>query len=214
LSVSRGFWTEQLALFVLESEGFEVLGRREKIVKGSSEIAEVDLVARKQGELYAVEVKSGKVSVTDVRQAYTNARLLGAKPLILARGFSDDSARALAEELGVQVILLPEYMHFVSPEELAELVEKALVSVLDRLLPAEPPELSEEEARVLEALARGGTFPEAARLAGMREDELGRALERLREKGLFMLGRSPSELRLQAKVLLLLRSLLRSRPAT
>jgi len=212
--VSRGFWTEQLALFVLESEGFEILGRREKIVRGSSEIAEVDLVARRQGELYAVEVKSGRVSVTDVRQAYTNAKLLGAKPLILARSFSDDAARALAEELGVQVILLPEYMHFVSPEELAELVEKALVSVLDRLLPAELPELGEEEARVLKALARGGTFSEAARLANMREDELGRAVERLREKGLLTLGRSPSELRLQAKVLLLLRSLLQGKPAT
>jgi Predicted endonuclease (RecB family) len=212
--VSRGFWTEQLALFVLESEGFEILGRREKIVRGSSEIAEVDLVARKQGELYAVEVKSGKVSVTDVRQAYTNAKLLGAKPLILARSFSDDAARALAEELGVQVILLPEYMHFVSPEELAELVEKALVSILDRLLPAGLPELSEEETRVLEALARGSTFSEAARLANMREDELGRAIERLRERGLLVHGRSSAELRLQAKVVLLLRSLLRERLAT
>ncbi len=211
--MSRGFWTEQLALFVLESEGFEILGRREKILKGSSEIGEVDLVARKQGELYAVEVKSGKVSVTDVRQAFTNAKLLGAKPLILARGFSDDSAKALAEELGVQVILLPEYMHFVNMEELAELVEKVLTSILDRLLPAELPELCEEEIRVLEALARGSTFSEAARLAGLREDELGKAVDGLREKGV-LLGRSQSELRLQAKIVLLLQSLLRGRLAT
>jgi len=46
--------------------------------------------------------------VSGVRWAYTDAKLINARPLVLARGFSDDSSRALAEELGVRVIELEE----------------------------------------------------------------------------------------------------------
>ena len=78
----KGKTVEELATALLEGEGFRILERRKVIRVGESQVAEVDILAEKDGEVYAVEVKSGRISVTDVRQAFTNARLLGYKPLI------------------------------------------------------------------------------------------------------------------------------------
>ncbi|MDT7969592.1 MAG: YraN family protein [Vulcanisaeta sp.] len=94
---------------LLSRLGYKVLGRRVKVVVNDVEVGEVDIVAEDgSGVKYAVEVKSGKVDVSAVRQAYVNAKVLNAKPLIVSRGFSNDSSKALADELGVSVINLEE----------------------------------------------------------------------------------------------------------
>jgi Predicted endonuclease (RecB family) len=74
---------------------------------------------------YSVRLRPGKIDVSGVRQAYTNAKLINARPLVLARGFSNDSSRALAEELGVRVIELEEAV-VLKPDELRAAVESAI----------------------------------------------------------------------------------------
>lgn len=201
--MGRGLWSELMAELVLELEGFEVVKRREKILRGSEEVGEVDIVARKGSDLFAVEVKAGRISITDVRQAYTNSILLGFKPLIIARGFSDKAAEELAKELGVEVLLLPEYFHFVSMEELTAAIELAVVRVLDQLVPAQVDALSSEDVLVLEALAASNNTSEAARRASLSEAELGRRLDEMRRRGILTRVSSFTALRLQAKLLLL-----------
>jgi predicted RecB family endonuclease len=103
----RWLSSERIAQEVLETIGFKILETRKKIILNDIEIGEVDAIAvDDKGTLYAVEVKAGKADITGVRQAYINALLLNAKPVIVCKGFADDAAKELAEKLGVQVIQL------------------------------------------------------------------------------------------------------------
>lgn len=201
----RGVWTEMLAFFVLESLGFNVEELRYRVQREGVEVAEVDALARRNGELYAVEVKSGKVSTTDVRQALANAQLIGAKPLIVARGFADKSAEVYARELGVEVILLPELLHFVSLEELLDIVEEAVLSSLERLLDFNVEELSAEELRALHAIAVSRDLAEACRRLELDNEECSRLLGNLRSKGVISEVGRFSRLRMQARLLLVMR---------
>lgn len=100
---------EDYVASLLGSLGYSVLGSRVRIESGGVEVGEVDLLVEDPaGVKYAVEVKAGKVDVSGIRQAYTNAVVLGAKPMVVARGFANDSASQLANELGVRVINLAE----------------------------------------------------------------------------------------------------------
>jgi len=100
---------EEYVASLLGNLGYSVLGSRVKVESGGIEVGEVDLlVMDPAGVKYAVEVKSGRVDVSGIRQAYTNAVVLGVKPMVVARGFSNDSASQLANELGVKVITLAE----------------------------------------------------------------------------------------------------------
>ncbi len=86
------------------------------------------------GNKYAIEVKSGKVDVSAIRQAYVNAKVLNAKPLIVARGgFSNDSSRALADELGVSVINLEEAV-VLTIDELRTVIENVLYEAVGDLI--------------------------------------------------------------------------------
>lgn len=201
--MSRGVWAELLAEIVLGSEGFEVIKRREKILRGSEEVGEVDLIAKKGDTLFAVEVKAGRISIGDVRQAYTNSVLLGLEPLIIARGFSDKAAEELAKELGVNVLLLPEYFHFVNLEELNAAIEQAVVRVLDQLVPARVEDIDREDIPVLEALASSRDLAEAAKRIGLAEADLERRIGEMRRRGVLAHAAGFTALRLQAKLLLL-----------
>ncbi|ABL77562.1 restriction endonuclease [Thermofilum pendens] len=201
--MTRGVWVEALARLILELEGFSVEQTRLRLERNGVSLAEVDILARKNGEAYAVEVKSGRVSVTDVRQVYANAALLGAKPLLIARGFSDEAAKATAEELGVKVLLIPDYVYFVDTEELLRLVEEAVALTLEKLLSVSPANLSPPEVEVVKAIASSSSFEEAARRLGVSTDALGKAVEALREKGAITLHSPFRLLRLQCKLLLL-----------
>jgi len=204
----RGFWTEALAFHILESLGFEIVSYRHRVVREGVEVAEVDAIARKGGELYAVEVKSGRVSTTDVRQALANAQLVGAKPLIVARGFADKSAEVYARELGVEVVLLPDYFHFVSTEELERLVENALVEALSRLLNVSVDGLSEEELEAIKVIAVSRDASEASTRLGLDGKGFSQLISSLREKGVLSESGPFEKLRLQARVFLLLKKLL------
>ncbi len=195
---------------VLRSMGFEITGERILIRRGGFEISDVDLMASKDGEMYAVEVKSGRLDVGGVRQAYVNALLVGARPMVVCRGFADPSAEALAGELGVEVVELDD-VFLSDPEELRSLireeVRRAMLEVLPSIL--RPPELESEDVEVLRAISEAMTFTEAAKILGMNEEELGRSLGKMRG-----LGKIPKWIRDFSQLREWSRSLLRSRGET
>lgn len=109
---------EKLVMDLLPALGLSPKTTRLKIFREGVEVGEVDIVAiDEKGDTYAIEVKAGKVDISGVRQAYVNAMLMGAKPLVIARGYADEGARQLAKELGVEVVLLPDYI-FLSLDDL------------------------------------------------------------------------------------------------
>jgi len=200
----RGVSLENIAEEVLARRGFRIISKRYRIKVEGVDIAEVDILAEKDGERYAVEVKAGRVSVTDLRQVYANAVLLKAKPLIVCRDFSDEAARKTAELLGVEVLFLPEFLVFVTPEELVYSVKSAVKEVLLELLTPPQVELSSEDVRVLKAIAEADSFRDAAVKLGMEISELGRRVAELRKKRV-LVGEDYSSLRLRAILLLSIR---------
>lgn len=169
---------------ILRSMGFEIEAELVPVRVGGYDVSDVDLLASKSGEIYAVEVKSGKLDVGGVRQAYVNALLLKSRPLIICRGFSDSASRALAEELGVEVIELEDLM-ISDPEELRRIVREevriAMMEVLPMIL--YPSELDENEIKILRKIAETNDFLEAASSLGMTPDQLGGLLREMRMKG-------------------------------
>ena len=183
--------SEGLAARLLESMGFKVTDTHRRIIIDGIEVGEVDIVAEKNGEFYAVEVKAGGLDVSGVRQAYVNALLLGMKPMIVSRGYSDESAKRLAEELGVEVVVVPDVI-VSSTDDLRLAVEEAVWSAIQRLLVIVERCLeggiSDSDLRVLEVIASSDTFLEAAERLGVDERSMARIVASLRSKGLLPQG--------------------------
>ena len=93
---------------MLKGKGFTILATHYKIKSQGEGIAEIDIVAEKEGESYAVEVKSGKASLTAIRQAYANAHVAGYKPLLICKK-TDIATKEAAKTLGVEVMTFSEY---------------------------------------------------------------------------------------------------------
>lgn len=109
---------EKHVLDILPALGLQPRALRYKVYRNGVEVGEVDILAvDEKGDVYAIEVKAGKVDISGIRQAFVNAKLLGAKPLVVARGYADEGAYELAKELGVEVVLLPDYI-FLSLDDL------------------------------------------------------------------------------------------------
>ncbi len=144
------------------------------------------MLAVKGGIRYAVEVKSGRLDVGGVRQAYVNALLMEAKPMVICRGFSDEGAEALAKELGVEVIELEDLL-ISDPEELRALireeVRRAILEVVPSVLGIRSLNLTDEEVRILEAIKTSNSFLEAASKLGVTPEELGNRLGELKSAG-------------------------------
>ncbi|MFN7105366.1 MAG: restriction endonuclease [Pyrobaculum sp.] len=125
---------ERYVVDLLPSLGFTPKAVRYKIYREGVEVGEVDILAvDERGETYAIEVKAGRVDVSGIRQAYINARLLEARPLVIARGYADEGARELARELGVEVILLPDYI-FLSIDDIYTALTNSLARFVTTLL--------------------------------------------------------------------------------
>lgn len=198
---SRGFGVEDLAGEILTSMGFNIVEKRKRLKSGNIDIAEIDLLAEKDGDLYAVEVKAGRASTTDVRQAYSNAVLAGAKPLIVCGGFSDRAAEETARLLGVDALFMEDYF-FASPEDISRVVEISLQKLLLDILSGDPSRMDEGDARILELLARSTTPEKFAHAVGCNIEEAGRIIASLRGKGIITAGRNFEMLRLQSIILL------------
>jgi len=198
----RGALAEELAESLLSRLGYRIVERKRRVKVRGVEVAEIDLIAEKEGTTYAVEVKSGKVSVTDVRQAFSNARLVGAEALVVSRGFSNEAAEVLAGELGVKVIVMDEFLGFVSLDDLAALVSRVVEETVANILLAGTVDLNSGEERVLEAIATTKTLEEAAERLGVTKKELGRLIAGLRRKGVITSTTTYKCLRAQAALAL------------
>ena len=169
--------------------GFKVLDTRKKIVKNGVEVGEVDIIASSpEGELYAIEVKAGKASVSDIRQAYTGALLLGMKPLIICKGFADAAAETVAKELNVKVLAIPEYYMLFEVEDLELAVKAALQDSIDELGPPIPlphgEKLTKREIKLLKAIASSSSVEDAASKLKTTPQDVWRQVNSLRAKGI------------------------------
>lgn len=183
--------SEALAISYLELQGFKVVEVHKKVVVGGVEVSDVDIVAERDGSLYAVEVKAGNVDVEAVRQAYVNAKLLDMKPLVIGRGLADERASAVAEELGVELNIFPDVIA-VSVNELRDAVYEAVYSALSEVFYylSSCESLSEEDMEQLKVIASSSSLLEAAEKAGLSEREAAQMVARLSEKGVLPKGSS------------------------
>jgi len=141
---------ERFILDLLPALGLFPKASRYRIYRNGVEVGEIDILAvDRNGNTYAVEVKAGKIDISGVRQAYTNAKLIGAKPLVIARGYAEEGARELAIELGVEVVLLPDYM-FLSVDDLYTAFTNAFVRSL-AVITAIITNLQEDEVKAIES---------------------------------------------------------------
>lgn len=187
----RGLSVERLGRSLLERMGFQVLEARRRVEVGGVEVFEVDLVAKGgNGETYAVEVKAGRVGVSDVRQAYVNAEVLGFKPMIICRGYADEAAKNLAEKLKIRVLQLPDFYALLELEELDFTVRRAVEEALEEYEAqwALASTLSKEEVEALKAIAMSSSFEEAAKLLNTSVKGLEGLVVGLKAKGFKVKG--------------------------
>jgi len=197
-----GYKIEEIASYILEMLGYQILDRRRRIVKDEEEIGEVDIIAKRNGEMYAVEVKSGTISVSDIRQAYMNALFLGFKPLIIGRGISDEAAAITARELGVKYILLPEYI-LMRLTDLKELIERILLKFIYIYESIDSSLYHEDDIKILETIASTSDISMAAKKLGIGVKNLGKKISAMRRRGLFIYPiRNYRDLVIQARVIL------------
>ncbi|ALU12158.1 hypothetical protein EYM_00950 [Ignicoccus islandicus DSM 13165] len=131
--MKKGKVSEELARAVLEGIGFEIVSTNEEVKIGDRTVAEIDLLANAPCSKYAVEVKSGKIDVSAVRQAYANAKVIGATPMVMGTGWSNEEAYLMAKELGVKYLLF-EDIYVSTREEVFELVSQVLESFFSEIL--------------------------------------------------------------------------------
>lgn len=204
--------SEKIALNTLEEMGFRVIGHRVPVVVNGLEVGEADAIALgPNGERYVVEVKAGRVDVTGIRQAYVNALLLNGRPLVIAKGFSDESARAVASALGVRVIELSDQF-VVDAEELESVVEGAVYSALAVLMDVifNASRISDVELKVLSAVATSRDYLEASSKLGIDVEELLRRVAELKRKGVLPQSRNYAALRVASKLAILASKVMRT----
>ncbi len=168
---------------MLESKGYEIIATNYKINSKGENIAEIDIVAEKDGEKYAVEVKSGKASLTSVRQVYANAKLAGLKPLLICKK-SDEAIKEAAKKLGVEIMEFSEYHLLLEPEELESIVKKCMEEVLEEHGFIPVLKLDDETQLILKAVSEAKNFEHACKLLKMKEEELTTKLGKLSRKGI------------------------------
>jgi len=169
---------------MLESKGFAIVATNYKINSKGESIAEIDIVAEKDGERYAVEVKSGKANLTSIRQAYANAKLAGYKPLLICKK-SDEATKEAAKKLGVEIMEFSEYHLLLEPEELESIVKKCMEEGLEEYGFIPSLYLNEGALKIMRAIAEAKDFKQAAKILKIKEEKLGNEIAKLTKKGLF-----------------------------
>jgi len=169
-------------------------------------VAEVDAIAvGPDGEKYAVEVKAGRIDLQALRQAVANAMLIGARPLVVGKGFADEAAEAAARKLNVKTIELDD-VFLVDPEELEQVVEAAVAEVAADVLgllldPSTRPAAGEAEK--LRAIAESASIVEAAERLGVGVGEVAATVRRLRQASKVLARHGWMGVRLAARLQLL-----------
>jgi predicted RecB family endonuclease len=189
---ARRLWrsSEAIAISYLESLSYRVVDVHKRVVVNNVEVSDVDVVAEKDGVLYAVEVKSGPVDLDSLRQAYVNAKLLGMRPIVVGRGLADSRVEVVARELGVEVVTLPDLV-VTSLNEIREALYEAVYTALNEVLAviASCGRIEEEDLRVLNAIAETETLVDAAAKLGLSEGALAARIDGMRRKYMLPRGR-------------------------
>jgi len=173
--------SECFAVWLLENMGYVVENTRVPVTIDGVEISDIDIVALRDGTRYAVEVKAGSADVSSIRQAYVNATVSGMKPMIIARGV-DDKARALAERLGVEIIVLPD-MLYAGFDDLREAVRESLYSMLNEIITYALTCPSKEDLKLVAALAESEDINDLALKLGVTVNDAASIIARLARKG-------------------------------
>ncbi len=174
----KGRVSEELVAELLRSLGFNVKKNFE-IIKEGRVVAEVDVVAEPPKERLCVEVKSGKIDVSAVRQAYANAKLVGCKPVVAGVGWANEEAEIVAKELGVEAIMISD-LYLCPKEEIYLITKSALLAVIEELLEIL---LKPGKRDILDVIAESESFEEAAEKLGVSEKEMARIISRGRKEG-------------------------------
>jgi len=168
---------------MLDSMGFSILAANHEVRSEGETIAEIDILAEKDGERYAVEVKAGRANLSSVRQAYANAQLSGMRPMLICKKASD-AVHESAAQLDVSIVEFSEYHLLLEPEELESIVKTCMEEVMEQygFLPYNV-SLDDHDREVLHGLATADDFQGAAVHLEMNDDDLGRELARLSDRG-------------------------------
>ncbi|MDH7507098.1 MAG: restriction endonuclease [Candidatus Thermoplasmatota archaeon] len=186
MSKARGESSERIAKRLLENKGFRVLSTKHLIKDHGEKVAEVDIIAESpSGEQYAVEVKSGKADVNSLRQAYANSKLCGCKPMLICKGYADESAKKVAKRLNVNVVELSEYYLLLEPEELESIVKKCVEEVFEThgFLPFSV-EITKKDKRILQAIATAKDFDIVSNKLKVTRKDLGKMIDDLKTRGI------------------------------
>ena len=187
---SKARWrsSERIAQKLLEDIGLKITETHKKIIIDGVEVGEIDFVAEdpRTGDIYGVEVKAGKIDITGLRQIYVNCLLAGLKPMVICKGFADDSAMILAEKLGVKVIKLSDWF-LVESEELEIIMREVMEDLMEQYftyLLSPTSKLKPEQEVLVNALIDTSSVSEAAEKLGMRTDELAKKINELKSSGI------------------------------
>ncbi|MEM3385268.1 MAG: YraN family protein [Nitrososphaeria archaeon] len=210
----RGISSERIAKSILKKMGFQILEKNKKVVLNGTQVFEVDLIAKDpSGDVYCVEVKAGRIGISDIRQAYANSMVLGLKPLIICKGYADKATEVLAEELKVKVFLFPDYYCLIEPEDLDYIVREAVRDVLEEygLVSLSVLEnITKRELKILKTFSENKTFEDCAKSLNIDLEKLGEQISLMREKGLLRKTEGYEGIRRQAKRILFLLEMVNS----
>ena len=177
--------SENIAIGILAKLGYNVVASHYKIIEEGIEIGEIDFLAEKEGELYAIEVKAGRADITSIRQIYVNSQLINAKPLIIARGYADEAAEKLAQKLNVNLIPFSEYIT-IETEELDVIIGTAITRSFEHLLDLIFSEIKmpPEYIDIAKTIAETNNIIEAAKKLNLSIKDLTRKLREMKEKNI------------------------------
>jgi len=198
--------SESYAVWFLEENGYSVQDINRPLRINDVEISDIDIVAEKDGVLYAVEVKAGLADVNTIRQAKVNADLAGYKPMVIARGI-DEKARIISDKLGVEVIVLPDIL-YAGFDDLKHAVKEAIYDFMEEFIEHVDCKNAIKYIDTLDKLAGSNNFKEFAEKLSLSLEEAARVLYKLKEEGLIPKA-TFRKARFYAKILTVLCGLLR-----
>lgn len=192
MSRRKGASSERIARYILEQIfDYKIVDISKEISLDGLQISEADMIAEDpDGQLYLVEVKAGYADVGSLQQVYANSQLISSsevkyKPLVVCKGFSNEAAKKMAEELNIKAIRLSDMFMILGPEELEIIVREAVREIFDEygLRPILLNEMTETEQKLLEVIGTSSSFEDIVNKSNMSQIMVGKILGQLRRKG-------------------------------
>lgn len=197
MSRRKGASSERIARYVLEGMfNYKILDTSTEISLDGLQISEADMIAEdSDGQLYLVEVKAGYADVGSLQQVYANSQLISSlevkyRPLIVCKGFSNEAAKKMADELNIKAIQLSDMFMILGSEELEIVVREAVREIFDEygLRPVLLDEMTEDERTLLKIIENSVSFEDVIKKSHMNQSMVGKIIGQLRKKGILPLS--------------------------